>query len=83
MSPPFRGQRFCGQSPGSRVDVWVRRKNDKRWTVLHYGVDFKPFAEPPDPLLRKRLCIPEGAFVVGHVGRFHEQKNQRIPRKNR
>ena len=50
-------------------------KNDKRWTVLHYGVDFKPFAGPPDPLLRKRLCIPEGAFVVGHVGRFHEQKN--------
>jgi glycosyltransferase involved in cell wall biosynthesis len=50
-------------------------KNDKRWTILHYGVDFKPFAEPPDPLLRKRLGIPEGAFVVGHVGRFHDQKN--------
>jgi glycosyltransferase involved in cell wall biosynthesis len=25
--------------------------------------------------LRQRLGIPDGAFVVGHVGRFHEQKN--------
>ena len=25
--------------------------------------------------MRGRLGIPEEAFVIGHVGRFHEQKN--------
>jgi glycosyltransferase involved in cell wall biosynthesis len=38
-------------------------------------VNFEPFAEPPDPNLRESLGIPEDAFVVGHVGRFHPQKN--------
>jgi glycosyltransferase involved in cell wall biosynthesis len=50
-------------------------KEDKRWQLLYYGIDFESFAQPPDPNLRKGLGIPEDAFVVGHVGRFHEQKN--------
>jgi glycosyltransferase involved in cell wall biosynthesis len=50
-------------------------QKDPRWKLLYCGVNFEPFAEPPDPNLRKRLHIPEDAFVVGHVGRFHEQKN--------
>ena len=50
-------------------------KNDKRWSLLHCGIDFDPFAESPDPGLRKKLGIPADAFVVGHVGRFQEQKN--------
>jgi glycosyltransferase involved in cell wall biosynthesis len=50
-------------------------KEDRRWRLLYYGVDSKPFDAPRDPNLRARLGIPSGAFVLGHVGRFHEQKN--------
>jgi glycosyltransferase involved in cell wall biosynthesis len=53
-------------------------QHDHRWSLLYCGVDFEPFAEPPDPNLRKLVGIPEGAFVVGHVGRFHEQKNHQF-----
>ena len=48
---------------------------DKRWELLYYGVDCKPFAKPKDVAMRARLGIAEDAFVIGHVGRFHEQKN--------
>lgn len=50
-------------------------QTDARWKLLYYGMNFAPFAEPPDPDLRESLGIPRHAFVVGHVGRFHEQKN--------
>ena len=50
-------------------------KKDKRWHLLYCGIDFEPFAQPPASELRRNLGIPDGAFVVGHVGRFHEQKN--------
>jgi glycosyltransferase involved in cell wall biosynthesis len=52
-----------------------RWKRDTRFQLLYYGVDFAPFAADPDRGLRDRLGIPRNAFVVGHVGRFHEQKN--------
>jgi glycosyltransferase involved in cell wall biosynthesis len=48
---------------------------DKRWELLYYGVDCKPFTRSADPGIRRRLDISPDAFVVGHVGRFHEQKN--------
>jgi glycosyltransferase involved in cell wall biosynthesis len=50
-------------------------KNDPRWELLYCGVDCKHFARPRDTAMRARLGIPEDAFVIGHVGRFHEQKN--------
>jgi glycosyltransferase involved in cell wall biosynthesis len=50
-------------------------KKDERWELLYYGVDCKPFAKPKDASIRARLGIPKDAFVIGHVGRFHEQKN--------
>jgi glycosyltransferase involved in cell wall biosynthesis len=50
-------------------------KSDRRWELLYYGVDCKPFAKPRDLGLRARLGIADDAFVIGHVGRFHEQKN--------
>jgi glycosyltransferase involved in cell wall biosynthesis len=53
-------------------DQW---KNDPRWELLYCGVDCKHFAGPRDTAMRARLGIPDKAFVVGHVGRFHEQKN--------
>jgi glycosyltransferase involved in cell wall biosynthesis len=50
-------------------------KNDQRWELLYYGVDCKHFAKPKDTTMRAKLGIPEEAFVIGHTGRFHEQKN--------
>lgn len=49
---------------------------DPRWRVLHCGIDLKPFQVDVDPVaVRAELGIPKDAFVVGHVGRFNEQKN--------
>lgn len=51
-------------------------KSDRRWQILHYGVDLAPFQEQIDPAsVRAELGIPQDAFVVGHVGRFEPQKN--------
>jgi len=52
---------------------------DRRFSILHYGIDLKPFQEPiywDDT--RKELQIPKDALVVGHVGRFDAPKNQRF-----
>lgn len=51
---------------------WSR---DTRFRLLYYGVDFAPFAAPRDLELRRMIGLPEDAFVIGHVGRFAEQKN--------
>ncbi len=49
---------------------------DPRYALLYYGVDLTPFQQAVDPLtVRAELGIPPDAFVIGHVGRFHEQKN--------
>ncbi len=51
-------------------------RSDRRWQVLYCGIDLSPFQEPVDgPQLRQELHIPPDAFVMGHVGRFFEQKN--------
>lgn len=51
-------------------------ESDPRWRVLHYGIDVDPFGADVDPaLVRRELGIPRSAFVLGHVGRFHAQKN--------
>ena len=51
-------------------------KTDSRWRVLYYGVDLTPFRDIVDSVaVRAELGIPADAFVIGHVGRFEEQKN--------
>ncbi len=51
-------------------------RGDMRWRVIHYGVDFTPFEQAHDKReTRKELGLPENAFLIGHVGRFHPQKN--------
>jgi glycosyltransferase involved in cell wall biosynthesis len=53
-----------------------RWAEDPRLRRLYYGIDLTPFAEPVHRVqLRERLGIPPDALVVGHVGRFHPQKN--------
>lgn len=49
---------------------------DARFRVLYCGIDLAPFRlQRPNISLRDEFGIPEGAFVVGHVGRFDAQKN--------
>ena len=51
---------------------------DPRLRILYYGIDLKPFHEAMDvdpAATRVELGMPADAFVIGHVGRFFEQKN--------
>jgi glycosyltransferase involved in cell wall biosynthesis len=49
------------------------------WRVLPCGVDLEPFRKPVERTsVRAELGIPEEARVIGHVGRFAEQKNHRF-----
>jgi glycosyltransferase involved in cell wall biosynthesis len=46
--------------------------------LLYYGIDLAPFRSQADPSVRAALQLPPDAFVIGHVGRFDEQKNHRF-----
>ena len=49
------------------------------WETQLLGIDLSPFDhEVNTQELRARLQIPENAVVIGHVGRFAEQKNHRF-----
>lgn len=51
-------------------------ENDERWRVVNYGMDLTPFGTKFDAAgLKTELGIPPEAFVIGHVGRFVDQKN--------
>lgn len=51
-------------------------ESDPRWQILYCGIDLKPFEFSVEPVtVRAELGIPADAFVIGHVGRFNEQKN--------
>lgn len=55
------------------------READFHSHILYYGIDLTPFQESIDTAkVRTELDIPADAFVVGHVGRFQEQKNHRF-----
>jgi glycosyltransferase involved in cell wall biosynthesis len=52
---------------------------DRRFRVLHYGIDLKPFQEPAvRDEIRKELGLPLDVPIVGHVGRFVQAKNHRF-----
>ena len=67
-------------SSPSAVDLYgANWCNDKRFQLLYYGIDLEPFAQNVDSNeVRRKLGIPPGTFVVGHVGRFYEPKNHRF-----
>ncbi|WP_341530185.1 glycosyltransferase family 1 protein [Nostoc sp. UHCC 0302] len=51
-------------------------EKDPRWQLLYCGIDLKAFQTVLDPMsVRAEFGIPEDAFVIGHVGRFEQQKN--------
>jgi len=52
---------------------WER---DDRFCILHCAIDLRPFQEPVNQeTVRRELGLPTGAPVVGHVGRFSQEKN--------
>jgi glycosyltransferase involved in cell wall biosynthesis len=47
-----------------------------RWKLHHLGIDLDRFDMATDRIsIRESMGIPKDAFVVGHLGRFMEQKN--------
>ena len=49
---------------------------DIRWKRLYYAIDLSPFAEDVNSAaVRREMGFSESAFIIGHVGRFVEQKN--------
>jgi glycosyltransferase involved in cell wall biosynthesis len=51
-------------------------RNDSRWRIFPYGIDLSPFTCPVNRRgVRRELGLAASAFVMGHVGRFHPQKN--------
>lgn len=56
-----------------------RWREDPRWSIARYGLDFGPFRGPVDAsAVRASLGVPAGSLVVGHVGRFDPQKNHAL-----
>lgn len=57
-------------------DCW----SDERLALFPNAIDPQPYAALPADraALRKRLGLPEDAVIVGHIGRFVEQKNHRF-----
>lgn len=51
-------------------------RSDPRWRIFPYGIDLSPFTCPVNRQeVRRELGLAESAFVMGHVGWFHPQKN--------
>lgn len=47
--------------------------------VLNNGIDFSRFSNAEKKeLVRRKIGIPENAYVIGHVGRFSSQKNHKF-----
>jgi glycosyltransferase involved in cell wall biosynthesis len=52
---------------------------DARWRTFPCGIDLRPFAQAVNrQAVRRELGLPDDAFVVGHVGRFHQDKNHSL-----
>jgi glycosyltransferase involved in cell wall biosynthesis len=48
----------------------------ERWQLLYYGIDLIPFEERISKAdVRQEFGFPHSAIILGHVGRFAEQKN--------
>lgn len=55
---------------------WQTKRN---CVVIPCGIDLSRYDPKYKNIhMRKELCLPDDAFVVGHVGRFEEPKNHRF-----
>ena len=64
----------------ARKDLFYQTQaNEQRWQLLSCGVNLDSFKNKIDGSdIRAELGIPSDAFVIGHVGRFHPQKNHQF-----
>ncbi len=54
-------------------------RSNKKWQVLHCGIDLSTFAQPKDSgEMRKSFGIAPIQKIIGHVGRFTPQKNHAL-----
>ncbi len=54
-------------------------QSDKRFRVLHFGIDLLPFREPAvKEDIRREFGLPQGAPIVGNVASFVPRKNHRF-----
>jgi glycosyltransferase involved in cell wall biosynthesis len=66
-------------APGETVAEEIRRRGVKvPVEVIPTGVNREVFAFGDGQAFRKRMGIPPGAFLVGHVGRLAPEKNLRF-----
>ncbi|MCI5059499.1 MAG: glycosyltransferase family 1 protein [Alphaproteobacteria bacterium] len=51
-------------------------KRDKRWQIMHCGVDLELFKNlRPANEIKEEMNIPPKSQIIGHVGGFHFEKN--------
>lgn len=67
-------------APSTEAGLYMFGKsgvNSGRFSILHNAVDLAEFAYREDARkkIREELGIPDDALVIGHVGRFNQQKN--------
>jgi glycosyltransferase involved in cell wall biosynthesis len=54
-------------------------QSDPRWKVYLEGRDLQEYEKLPErEAVRSELGLPNDAYVLGHIGRFREQKNHRF-----
>jgi glycosyltransferase involved in cell wall biosynthesis len=57
-------------------DLFRGWRKQEKWVLHHFGIDLSKFDVTVNKKsFRDSLGLPTGAVVVGHVGRFVEQKN--------
>ncbi|MDN5301102.1 MAG: hypothetical protein PWQ60_616 [Thermoanaerobacteraceae bacterium] len=56
-------------------NCWI----DERVRIVPNAIDLSPYENLPDKtILRKKLHLPINVPIVGHIGRFHPQKNHKF-----
>ena len=63
---------------GSKAGIWLYgKKNMDKVTIINNAIDSAKFTfnKKTREKVRSHLQIPEGTKLIGHIGRFNEQKN--------
>lgn len=70
---------FMACSPGAARWLFGSKKSKKAY-ILHNAVDYGRFSFNSEirDVMRKKYGIDESTVVIGHVGRFNEEKNHKF-----
>lgn len=56
-----------------------RWQEDPRWRIVRCGIEIEPYIKTTDQAqARRNLGVPVDSLIIGHIGRFNEQKNHRF-----